>query len=135
MSRRGWLVLAAAAVVVATTAGTGAFSAVSAERGIQIAVVDDDRAYLGVAVTANVSGNDTTARITVTNQFPQGTTLSAVTATVDGETVSLTPGSTTLDGGDSTTGTVANVTCGDTVTIRASGDGVRVELEREIVCE
>lgn len=135
MSRRGWLVLGAAAVVLATTAGTGAFSAVNAERGIQVTVVDDDDAYLGVAITANGTENNTTAMVRVTNQFPDGTTLTTVTATSDDETVSLTPGARTLDTGDASTETLSSVTCGDTITIRASGDGISVELEREIACE
>ncbi|WP_227131109.1 hypothetical protein [Halorubellus salinus] len=135
MSRRGWLVLGAAVVVLATTTGTGAFSAVNAERGIQVAVVDDDSAYLGVAITANATGNNTTATITVRNQFSDGTTLTTVTATSDDDIVSLTPGTTTLASGESGTGTVENVTCGETVVIQARGDGVNVEFEREITCE
>lgn len=135
MSRRGWLVLGAAAVVLATTAGTSAFSAVSAERGIHVAVVDDDDAYLGVAITANATGNKTVAIITVRNQFPDGSTLTTVTATSADEMVSLTPGARTLDTGDTSTRVLTDVTCGDTIIIRASGDGIRVELEREVACE
>ncbi|WP_323676423.1 hypothetical protein [Halorubellus sp. PRR65] len=134
MTRRGWLVLAAALVVLATTAGTSAFSAASLDRSVQIDVADDQSAYLGVSVTGNATNNTTTATVTVTNQLPGDIALTTVTATDEGDSTSLTPGDGSLDGGDTTSATIENVTCGETVVIHASGDAVTVTLEREIQC-
>jgi hypothetical protein len=134
VSRRGWLVLGAAVVVLATTAGTGAFSTVGAERGVQVAVVDDDNAYLGVVIAANATGNDTTANITVTNQFPDGTTLTSITATGPDGTTSLTPNDGALETGETTSATIQNATCDSTITIHANGPGVQVTIDRPVDC-
>jgi hypothetical protein len=134
VTRRGWLVLAAALVVLATTAGTSAFSAASLDRGVQIGVASDDDAYLGVAVTGTATNNTTTASVTVTNQFPGGTALTTVVATVDDDTVTLTPSDGSLNGGEPTSATIEDVTCDDTVVIHASGDAVAVTLERQVDC-
>lgn len=134
MNYRGVAVVVAAVVVLATTAGTSAFSATTADRSAEIAVVDDGDAYLAVEVTANATGNQTTATVTVANQFPSGTVLTAVTATHDGDTRSLLPSDGSLDPGENSTATFENATCDGTVTISASGDDVAVELDRTVDC-
>jgi hypothetical protein len=134
VNRGGWLVLAAALVVLATTAGTSAFSAASLDRSVQIGVADDDDAYLGVDVTGTTTNGTTTVDVSVANRFPSGTALTTVTATVDGDTITLTPSDGSLDTGENTDATIGGVTCSNTVTVHASGDGVTVTLERAIDC-
>jgi len=134
MNYRGVVVIAAGLVVLSTTAGTGAFSATTVDRSAEIAVVDDDSAYLAVTVTANATGNETTATVTVTNQFPPGTALTAVRVEHDDDSRSALPDDGSLDPGEPSTATFENVTCDGTVTIAASGDGVAVELERDVDC-
>ncbi|WP_233561601.1 hypothetical protein [Halorubrum sp. Atlit-28R] len=49
--------------------GTGAFSSIEAERGVEVNVVKDENAYLGITQQKeSVSDGETVARIT--NQFP-----------------------------------------------------------------
>lgn len=73
MIRRLALVLGLTAVVLLAT-GTGAFSSVSAERGVDVAVVDDEHAYVAIQndETVGLSGSDqyTHTYLTVRNRFP-----------------------------------------------------------------
>lgn len=83
--RRVALALALAGLLAATL-GTGGFGATIADRGIDLAVADDDRAYLRLDATAgNVSaGVAGTVTVAVTNAVPSEPTLD-VTVAADGE--------------------------------------------------
>lgn len=131
MNRRAWVVLAAAAVALASTAGTGAVSSMSAERGMNVDVVEDERAYLGVDIETTTTENGTAVNVTVSNQFPSGTTLDV---TVSHEGVTLYPGNHSLESGETRWATFENATCGETVRITASAGSVTVELERDVEC-
>ena len=70
MKRRTLILLLGGASSGAMSVGTGAFSSVEAERGVEVNVVEDDEAYLGLDKIAHtVSGDDRTRVIQVTNQF------------------------------------------------------------------
>lgn len=83
-----WTRVGAAAVLLAAllaVGATGSFSAVEADRGVSVAVADDEHAYLGVET--DVEGCNAT--VTVTNRF--ATSVSTVSleagndsATIDG---------------------------------------------------
>jgi|AntDeeMinimDraft_4_1070355.scaffolds.fasta_scaffold00237_3 subtilase family serine protease len=131
MTRRAVVLVAAALVVLATTAGTSAFSAATIDRGLAVSVVDDDSAYLGVTLEQTDTTNGTTnLTVTVRNQFPGDSTLSNVTVTANGAAETVT----SLQSGEEATITFENATCDSTVTIEATGGGVDVALERTIDC-
>ena len=75
MLKRLAVVLVCLAAIVAI-GSSGAFSAVSTDRGVSATVVEDENAYVGVVEE----------ECTITNQFPTGTTLD-LTLTQDGEVV------------------------------------------------
>ncbi len=118
MFRRATLVLAVLGLLAAVPA-TGGFSTVTADRDLSVAVVADDRAYLGVDVAENTTGDVT---VTVVNRFP--VTLGTVTTTANGTTrtvENLAPGeSATLEFED----------C-ERVAIEGTGEDTRVELTRD----
>jgi hypothetical protein len=102
---------------------TGAFSAASLDRGVEVRVVPDGAGYVGVAQACDNS----TLHLTVSNQFGIGRVLD-VTVTVNGTTK-------TADGlgaGDSATLTFSAVSPRATVRITASGSGVTAHLNRSV---
>lgn len=126
-------VVVGALLVVGTTVGTGGFSAIVADRGVDVTVVDDDHAYLGVDRSPSGTVNGTTnLTVTVTNRFGDGTTLASVllTATLDGTTKRLN----SISAGESKDATLRGVPCDGYVAIHAAGDSVDVSLSREVVC-
>lgn len=136
MSRRG-RVLAAVAVLaaLATVANTAGFTAASADRTMEVAVADDDSAYLGFeAVTTDTADGVTNVTISVTNRSPTGTTLDTVTVAVaDHEPVVLRPTG-TLEPGETASEQFEDVPCGATVEVTADGDGAEVTLDRSVEC-
>lgn len=99
MSRRIALVVLALATVAVFATGAFGFTSVSAERGVSVAVVDDENAFLGLpnepSVTCEVADDTetgcTVALVDVTNQF--STALTDVSASATDDEVSLsTPG-------------------------------------------
>lgn len=144
------VVLAFAAVSLAV--GTGAFSAASADRGVEVAVVDDEQAMLGIdgGPHAFRNGNEVRELLTVTNRFSESVT---VTIEIDepggkspklmsggARTVALSPGdSHTIDPKiqcSSTGGTALPRSETWNVSVTAEGDSVHVdtEAELEVVC-
>ncbi|OYR45771.1 hypothetical protein [Halorubrum sp. Eb13] len=92
--------------------------------------------------TGNTTRNETTnatrgdenetayVDVTVINQFPAGTRLATVEVTAQGKSVELGP----LAPGERATQTFSSVSCGDSIGIKASGDGVAVRLTRTVSC-
>ncbi|MFB6082661.1 MAG: hypothetical protein ABEJ94_00260 [Halorientalis sp.] len=79
------VVFAFAAVSLAV--GTGAFSSVSADRGVEVAVVEDEEALLGIegGPHAFPNGNEDRELLTVTNRFAQPVTVTVeITDSGDG---------------------------------------------------
>ena len=120
-------------LVVGTTAGSSGFSVMSADRGAEITVVDDDRAYLGIdrSPTGTVNGT-TNLTVTITNRFGDGTVLERVTlaATQDDASERLH----SIRAGDSKEATLRGVSCDGSVEIRATGESVEVSLSRAVIC-
>lgn len=88
----------AATAVILLVSSTGAFSSVSAERGINVAVVDDEDAYMGIESEEEVelSGSDeySATYLTVRNGFqvPVHATVSVDSSSSDGLSVDLDSG-------------------------------------------
>jgi len=85
--------------------------------------------------TANATQRESGERtayvdVTVTNQFPAGTPLTTVEITANGTSVDLGP----IASGERVTHTFSSVSCGDSIGIEASGNGVAVNLERTVTC-
>lgn len=60
----------ALAALVAFSVGTGGVSSTTAERGVSIAIVDDERAYLGIeAVDTNATSGEEITLFRLTNRF------------------------------------------------------------------
>ena len=91
--------------VIAAVVGTQAPTAVDAERGVSVTVVDDDEAYVGyearsVTVTNTTTQTATATLVTVENRFPSSVevtdvsvdTSSALHIDVLDDTGSITPG-------------------------------------------
>ncbi|MDB2223861.1 hypothetical protein PM023_04130 [Halorubrum ezzemoulense] len=79
MKRRTLILLLGGASSGAMSVGTGAFSNVSAERGVSVNVVEDDEAYLGLNQTANlVPLGEQTDVVRIQNQFASPLDLSVV---------------------------------------------------------
>jgi hypothetical protein len=119
-------------LVVGTTAGSSGFSVMSADRGAEITVVDDDRAYLGVDRSPNGTANGTTnLTVTITNRFGDGTVLGVtLAATLDDASERLS----SIRAGDSKEATLRGVSCDGYVEIRATGESVEVSLSRAVIC-
>lgn len=127
MNRRRVLALGVAVAVLASVGGTGGFGSASVDRGVQVAVVDDEAAYLGIE---SDDASDGTWNVTVTNRLPGGTTLDVVVEV--GERTDAT----TLRSGESDTLTLAGVDCGVTANLTASatGGGVTIVASRAVSC-
>ena len=134
IDRRQVVLVAALLASLALVSNTAAYSSVHADRGVQVQVVGDEDAYLGLQrTTTNVSNGTADLEVTVSNQFAAGTDLTEVETTVGGTAVDLAAGG-SLDPGERSSHTFANVSCADAVTIAASGSGVRVSLNRSVPC-
>ncbi|MEF8915689.1 hypothetical protein [Natronomonas sp.] len=136
MNYRTWLLLVAVVALAASSAvGTGGISAGAMDRGIHVAVADDESAYLGFEQTpTNTDGGTTDLEVSVINQFPGGTELTAVEVTINETTVDLAEGG-TVGPGEEATHTFTSVSCGGRVTVEASGAGVSTRLNRSVTCE
>lgn len=127
MIRRTELLLVVLALLTALAlVGTSSFASVTSERGVEVAVVDDDAAFLGIEQTTNTTANETTVDMNISNQFAGNTTLETVT--VDGEDHDAGP----LEPGDSVT--IESLECDESVEIEALGPGTEVSLMRPVEC-
>lgn len=148
-SRRSLPLLVAVVLAASLVLASGAISAVTSERGVELAVVDDGRAYLGVsaATPLELPAGETRDRrvVRLTNRFPSSLDeLSVSVAEGDDEppTVAAVRAPGRLGPGDAGWIT-ADVDCGaggteETVTlaIEASGrDAVALARDVTIVCE
>ena len=111
--------------------------------GVNETLNDGENETTTANATGNTTGNETTNEtqldsgertahvdVTVTNQFPAGTQLATVEVTAEGKSVELGP----LAPGERATHTFSSVSCGDSIRIEASGDGVAVRLTRTVTC-
>jgi len=128
VNRRRLLALGFAAALLASVAGTGGFASVDASRGIEVAVVDDDEAYLGIE---RGDASDGTWNVTLTNRLGTGEPLDVAV-----EVGEQTATASSIDSGESETVTLTGVACGDTANVIATApDGsVTIEASREVSC-
>lgn len=134
IDRRQVVLVAALLASLALVSNTAAYSSVHADRGVQVQVVGDEDAYLGLQrTTTNASNGTADLEVTVSNQFAAGTDLTEIETTVGGTSVDLAGGG-SIAPGESVSRTFANVSCDDVVSIAASGSGVRVSLNRGVPC-
>ena len=132
---RKHLVLVAVLVALSFTVSTSSVSSVSADRGIEVAVVDDQTAFLTFDQhTENTANGTTSLTVTVGNQYPDGTTLTSVTVAVQNTPVDRTE-TRQLDAGTQHTWTFDSVSCSDTLSIEADGPDVYTSFERPIICQ
>ncbi|MDB2283239.1 hypothetical protein PM030_15310 [Halorubrum ezzemoulense] len=93
MKRRTLILLLGGASSGAMSVGTGAFSSVEAERGVEVNVVEDDEAYLGLEQVADVvPPGERTKALRVTNQFTSALNFKEVRVT-DGDAEAINIGS------------------------------------------
>ena len=128
MNRR-WVYGALLVLAVVLLLGTGGFSAISADRGVSVAVTGNDDAYLGYE-TACHNG---TLNITITNRFDE--TLTDGSVTVDGnetELPEIKPSEHATVTFDVSASDGQTIEPEDPVTVEASGPGISVELDRTV---
>jgi len=149
MKRRNLILLLGGASSGAMSVGTGAFSSMEAERGVEVNVVNDERAYVGYEESdktypADQNDDGTLDLVTVENRFADSVTISitGVEITVNPEsgeypdiseesiefsTDSFESGeSETIKGTVQCTGSSGSATV--EVTVRVKGEGVSAEL-------
>ena len=138
MAPRHWLLaLAVVCVVASGVGGTGAFSTVTADRGVSVSVVTPEDAYLGLSepfVSTVPDGGSRADLLVVTNRLGSTLDLGVTVAETDASggpnvtNVTVVP---SLAPGESGP-VVADLSCDSnateavTVAVDATGDGVRV---------
>jgi len=134
MHRRELLLLVGVVAALSLTFGTSGVSSVSADRSIEVAVVDDQKAFLTFEQDPGNTTNGTTSlNVTLGNQYPAGTPLTRVTVSVDTETAAHTEAK-RLAPGARRTWTFRSVSCSDTIAVEAEGSGVSTSFERPVAC-
>jgi hypothetical protein len=136
MNYRRYLPLLVALLLGSTLVmSSGGFSSLTADRDVELEVADNENAYLKFEQSPTNTENGTTdLEVTVTNQFPSGTSLSVVAVTINGETQYLVD-SGQLESGASAMETFRSVTCGARITVEASNDDVEVCFNCTVICE
>jgi len=154
MTRR-WLYGGLVVLALSLLVSTGSFSAVSADRGVDVTVADDDDAFLGITLESPVLDNgrhDGTELAAIQNRF--GTPLTEIEVTITGDDTQspkLLPQGTpdvdvpdTLGPGDN--GVIeADIQCSNAggsgptedwqIHVSASSDSATVELTRTVTVE
>ena len=130
--RRLLVVLAVVAILL--TNGTSGFTSTTADRAVNVSVVGDERALLGIERTTSGTANGTTnLTVTVTNRFA-ATRLDTVSISVNGESADV--GTTgPLSPGAMESMTFTGVDCGSTVNVDVNGETIDVTLTRPVPCQ
>lgn len=126
-ARRLFVLVVLAAAVLGPVDGTGAASAVDADRSFSAAVATDATAYLGVGRSTSVQNGTRTLSVRVTNRLGDdavrlsvsvnGNTTVAVVAPDDARTFEFSP-----------------VECDDELRVVADSADVHVDLSRSVPC-
>lgn len=134
--RQALLLLVVITVLPALVSGSGGFSEVAGDRGIDVEVADDESAYLGLAVGANEGhvGGDPFPVLQLTDQFSGDLTLRSVST---GSSLIEVETETPTDIGE-TDPFAVEVSCETTgdetvrIAVVADGPGAYVSAEREV---
>lgn len=133
------LAVIAAAVLMFGTVG---FGSTTADRGMSVAVVDDDNAYVGYE-TSDIEANasDEVSLVEITNRFGSDTAVDVVNVTIDVDGVNASgiviepahlPDSIGPGESGTVTGTVEQCSLGETgtvqVTVEVEGGDVKAEI-------
>jgi len=124
MARR-WLYGTLLVLAISLLVGTGSFTAMSADRGVNVAVVDDDSAFVGY----DAACENSTLSVTVTNRFER--TLTDGSVTVAGTTELLGD----LDPGEQAVVTFDDYEVDDSVTVSVQSPTNTAELDRTVPSE
>jgi hypothetical protein len=131
MSRHRSLVLAVAVVVLlATVSGTGGFSSAEADRSVDVAIANDDSAFVGFEQATEETNRTVNLTVAVTNQLPSDTGLSSVSVTVGGESQDIGP----LGAGERDEAEFRDIDCDSSTAVDASGADVSVQFSRDVEC-
>jgi hypothetical protein len=134
MSSRRLLVVATLLLAVTVAANASGVASFEGDRSLVVDVTDDERGYVGFdQTTTNPSDGQTDLVVTVTNQFPTGTTLATVAVSVNGTTV-VRPTTGTLAPGESVEASFASVPCGAAIAVEVGGTDVNAEFTRVVAC-
>ncbi|NHN40583.1 hypothetical protein G9C85_02885 [Halorubellus sp. JP-L1] len=106
-----------------TTTGTDTGTQTATRTGTEPATSDQETAA------------SSSLTVTITNRFPDGTALTAVTVDYGDRTRTLATPTDPLEPGDSATTTFQDATCGDTVHVDGRSDSMTVVLERNASCD
>lgn len=133
--------LRVASVVVLVVASTGllfgsmGFNSVAADRGVSVAVVDDDSALVGYdSGTVHVTGNERVDLVTVTNRLSSDASVTNVTVTTDADDVTVSGLSEPTLGPGESEPVAADVHCPGnrnvlvTVSVTVEGEGVTAAI-------
>jgi hypothetical protein len=121
MARR-WLYGVLVVLAISLVVSSGSFSAVSADRGMNVAVADDTSAFVGYETACE----NRKFEVTITNRFESALTDGSIT--VGGTTESVGE----LGPGEQETTAFDHVEQGDPVTVELQGPTKTVELERSV---
>lgn len=127
--------LFAAAVVVALSAGTAGFTAVDADRSVNVQVVDDDDAYVGVdacevANDSSGSGGEP-VRVDVTNRYTDPLTVDSV-ASDEADRTDRIDDDRTVGVGESERFTVVFDDDVDAVVVEVAADGFHASITQSV---
>jgi hypothetical protein len=120
MKRRELILLLGGASSGAMSVGTGAFSSVEAERNVEVDVVEDENAYLGLTrkdAADPVTVGKATKVATVQNQFTTSLNLSVTLKPSEHSVVTVTVGGHALNPGEEVN-----------FTLDSPGDGVNISV-------
>lgn len=126
-------------VVAGLSVGTAGFSAVDADRAIEVNVVDDDEAYVGVVACAK--GNDSTGsgkesvRVRVTNRYTDNLTVTAITSVDAARTDDATGAEGTVATGERDHFEVVFADDVRQVTVDVTAQGFDVGVTRQVVAK
>lgn len=130
-SRHALVLASVVFAIIALSTATSGFSVMQADRGTEVNVADDESAVLGFEQSTQPTDDGTVdCTVNVTNRFPTGDDLDALTVVVDDQSVELGP----LDSGETNGTTFRSVACGDPITVMATLDGASVTLTRSVQC-
>jgi len=133
-TRRRLLLLVTVAATITLVSSSSAFTSSTVDRHVQVQTAEDSAAFVGFEQnTSNSSDGTTDLTVTIRNQFPGDTTLSAVDVHVGEDNADLAADGPIPSGGTETV-TFDNVSCEGDIEVEAAGTGLEVRFVRSVAC-